>query len=68
MIIGHLSETETSEFTIHHIVLKKVSGFYIDTPEFNDSNEDKNDNETVLSIFRKRNLEHNYDLVVCDAQ
>ena len=50
MIIGHSSKSETKEISIHSI---RNKGYYIDTPGFNDSDEGKDDNETVLSIFRK---------------
>jgi len=48
--IGGSSKSETSEVTIHPI---RNGGFYIDTPGFNDSDENKGDDETVVSIFRK---------------
>ncbi|CAB4489888.1 unnamed protein product [Rhizophagus irregularis] len=47
--IGHSSKSETDTITIYGI----KGGFYIDTPGFDDSDEYKNDDETVRSIFRK---------------
>ncbi|GBB97380.1 hypothetical protein RclHR1_02980019 [Rhizophagus clarus] len=47
--IGHSSKSETDSITIYAI----KGGFYIDTPGFDDSDEYKNDDETVRSIFRK---------------
>ncbi|RIA97790.1 hypothetical protein C1645_813666 [Glomus cerebriforme] len=50
VIIGHSSKSQTDTITIHKI---KNGGFYIDTPGFDDSDEDKGDDDTVRSIFRK---------------
>ncbi|CAG8636911.1 14209_t:CDS:2, partial [Ambispora leptoticha] len=47
--IGHSTKSETDKITIHNI----KGGFYIDTPGFDDSDEDKNDEETVFSISLK---------------
>ncbi|RHZ75619.1 hypothetical protein Glove_212g115 [Diversispora epigaea] len=45
--VGDSSESETRKITIHNI----DGGFYIDTPGFDDSDDDKGDEETVRLIF-----------------
>lgn len=47
--IGHSTKSETQTITVYGI----KGGFYIDTPGFDDSDEDKGDDETVRSIYLK---------------
>jgi hypothetical protein len=47
--IGHTSKSETDTITIYDI----EGGFYIDTPGLDDSDENKDDDETVRSIYLK---------------
>ncbi|CAB4415871.1 unnamed protein product [Rhizophagus irregularis] len=47
--IGHTTKSETQTITVYDI----KGGFYIDTPGLDDSDEDKNDDETVRLIYLK---------------
>ncbi|CAG8630686.1 11179_t:CDS:2 [Ambispora gerdemannii] len=47
--IGNDTKSKTEKVTFHNI---GNGSFYVDTPGFDDSNEDKGDDETVHSIFR----------------
>ncbi|CAG8594688.1 7996_t:CDS:2 [Paraglomus brasilianum] len=48
--VGHSTKSETDEVTFYDI---GNGSFYVDTPGFNDSNEEKTDDETVRSILRE---------------